>query len=148
MHEHAVLKRHPSEPYRRLAHLSDLSCEGPERLCKECASEGQTDGRAGQADPYPVRAGERQTDLADEFGVDRKTIRRRLDALERADTERAERIAAKRLRNQAARERRKLLDRENENTSIAMGRTLRDSKIMASMGSKGDPWDNACARVP
>jgi putative transposase len=24
-------------------------------------------------------------------------------------------------------------------------RTLRDSKIMASMGSKGDPWDNACA---
>jgi putative transposase len=29
--------------------------------------------------------------------------------------------------------------------SIAMGRTLRDSKIMASMGSKGDPWDNACA---
>jgi putative transposase len=30
-------------------------------------------------------------------------------------------------------------------TSIAMGRTLRDSKIMASMGSKGDPWDNACA---
>ncbi len=26
-----------------------------------------------------------------------------------------------------------------------MGRTLRDSKIMASMGSKGDPWDNACA---
>src|SRR5947207_14361885 len=30
-------------------------------------------------------------------------------------------------------------------TSIAMGRTLRDSKIMASTGSKGDPWDNACA---
>ena len=26
-----------------------------------------------------------------------------------------------------------------------MGRTLRDSKIMASMGSKGDTWDNACA---
>jgi putative transposase len=25
------------------------------------------------------------------------------------------------------------------------GGTLRDSKIMASMGSKGDPWDNACA---
>jgi putative transposase len=30
-------------------------------------------------------------------------------------------------------------------TSIAMGRTLRDSKVMASMGSKGDPWDNASA---
>ncbi len=30
-------------------------------------------------------------------------------------------------------------------TSIAMGRTLRDSGVMASMGSKGDPWDNACA---
>jgi putative transposase len=26
-----------------------------------------------------------------------------------------------------------------------MGRTLRDSKIMASMGSTGDPWDNASA---
>jgi len=26
-----------------------------------------------------------------------------------------------------------------------MGRTLRDSQIMASMGSKGDPWDNASA---
>jgi hypothetical protein len=30
-----------------------------------------------------VRAGERVIDLADEFGVNRKTIRRRLDALER-----------------------------------------------------------------
>jgi len=36
-------------------------------------------------------------------------------------------------------------DRGSQYTSIAMGRTLRDSKIMASMGSKGDPWDNACA---
>jgi putative transposase len=26
-----------------------------------------------------------------------------------------------------------------------MGRTLRDTEIMASMGSKGDPWDNASA---
>jgi putative transposase len=32
-----------------------------------------------------------------------------------------------------------------EYTSIAMGRTLRDSGVMASMGSKGDPWDNASA---
>ncbi len=36
-------------------------------------------------------------------------------------------------------------DRGTQYASIAMGRTLRDSKIMASMGSKGDPWDNACA---
>ncbi len=36
-------------------------------------------------------------------------------------------------------------DRGSQYASIAMGRTLRDSKIMASMGSKGDPWDNACA---
>jgi predicted ArsR family transcriptional regulator len=50
-----------------------------------------------------VRAGERQTDLADKFGVNRKTIRRRLDALERVASERAQRIAAKRLRIQAAR---------------------------------------------
>ena len=33
-------------------------------------------------------------------------------------------------------------DRGSQFTSIAIGRTLRDSKIMASMGSKGDPWDN------
>lgn len=36
-------------------------------------------------------------------------------------------------------------DRGSQYTSFAMGRTLRDSKIMASMGSKGDPWDNASA---
>ncbi len=36
-------------------------------------------------------------------------------------------------------------DRGSQYTSIAMGRTLRDSKIMASMGSIGDPWDNASA---
>jgi putative transposase len=36
-------------------------------------------------------------------------------------------------------------DRGSQYASIAMGRTLRESKIMASMGSKGDPWDNACA---
>jgi putative transposase len=36
-------------------------------------------------------------------------------------------------------------DRGSQYTSIAMGRTLRDSKIMASMGSRGDPWDNASA---
>jgi hypothetical protein len=61
-----------------------------------------------------VRAGELIIDLAEEFGVDRKTIRRRLDALERAEAERAERIAAKRRRSQAARELRKLLERERE----------------------------------
>jgi len=36
-------------------------------------------------------------------------------------------------------------DRGSQYTSIAMGRTLRDSQIMASMGTKGDPWDNASA---
>jgi putative transposase len=36
-------------------------------------------------------------------------------------------------------------DRGSQYASIAMGRTLRDSGIMASMGSKGDPWDNASA---
>jgi len=36
-------------------------------------------------------------------------------------------------------------DRGSQYASVAMGRTLRDSQIMASMGSKGDPWDNASA---
>ena len=35
-----------------------------------------------------IHAGERQTDIAYEFGVNRRTIRRRLDELERAETER------------------------------------------------------------
>ena len=59
-----------------------------------------------------VRAGRRVIDLAHEFGVNRKTIRRRLDALARVESERAERMAEKRLRRQAARERRRLRERE------------------------------------
>jgi hypothetical protein len=43
-----------------------------------------------------VRAGERITDLTVEYDVNRKTIRRRLDALELADAERAGRTAARR----------------------------------------------------
>jgi hypothetical protein len=55
-----------------------------------------------------VRKGEQQSALAVEFGVNRKTIRRRLTELERVEAENAQ----QRLRRQAARERRKLLDRE------------------------------------
>jgi len=36
-------------------------------------------------------------------------------------------------------------DRGSQYASLSMGKTLRDSKIMASMGSAGDPWDNASA---
>ena len=61
-----------------------------------------------------VRAGEHQIDIAPEFGVNRKTIGRRLEALQRAETERAQRLAEKRLRRQAAREKRKLLERERD----------------------------------
>ena len=43
-----------------------------------------------------VRAGARLTDLAAEYEVNRKTIRRRLDALELAEAERARRTAASR----------------------------------------------------
>jgi hypothetical protein len=60
-----------------------------------------------------VRAGEHRTDLADEFGVDRKTIWRRLDALDHAEAQRAEQVAEKRLRRQATREKRKLVEREH-----------------------------------
>jgi hypothetical protein len=58
------------------------------------------------------RAGEHLTELAVEYGVNRKTLRRRLDAFELADAEREARIAAKRLRRQAERERRTLRERE------------------------------------
>src|SRR5262245_58465863 len=46
------------------------------------------------------------------IGVNRKTIRRRLDTLERAETDKAERLAEKRLRRQVTREKRKLYERE------------------------------------
>ena len=59
-----------------------------------------------------VRRGEHQTVLAAEYGVNRKTIRRRLDALDDAEREQAERTAKKRLHRQAAREKRKLLERQ------------------------------------
>jgi putative transposase len=36
-------------------------------------------------------------------------------------------------------------DRGAQYTSIAMGKTLRDARILPSMGSVGDPWDNAAA---
>jgi putative transposase len=36
-------------------------------------------------------------------------------------------------------------DRGSQYTSIAMGKTLRDAQILPSMGSVGDPWDNAAA---
>ena len=58
-----------------------------------------------------VHAGEHQTDLAREYGVNRK-IRRRLDELEEVEVIAAERVAASRLRRQAAREKQKLIERE------------------------------------
>jgi Glu-tRNA(Gln) amidotransferase subunit E-like FAD-binding protein len=67
-----------------------------------------------------VRAGEYQTDIAPEYGVNRKTIRRRLDALERAESERAVRLAEKRRRRQAAREKRKLRDRERDSEAAGL----------------------------
>jgi SAM-dependent methyltransferase len=59
-----------------------------------------------------VLRGEHQTELAFEFGVNRKTIRRRLDALENTEREHAERAEKRRLHRQAKREKRKLLERE------------------------------------
>ena len=60
-----------------------------------------------------VRNGARQTDLADEFGVNRRTIHRRLHDLECAETERAERVASEHRRKQAMREKRKLRECDN-----------------------------------
>jgi hypothetical protein len=79
-----------------------------------------------------VRAGEYQTDIAREYGVDRKTIRRRLDELEEAaprppacavEAVAAERVAASRLRRQAAQEKRKLLEREKAASLVSAADT-------------------------
>jgi hypothetical protein len=61
-----------------------------------------------------VRRGEHITDLAAEFGVNRKTIRRRLNHLESAERAKAQRTEANRLRRQASRERSKLLARDDQ----------------------------------
>jgi hypothetical protein len=66
-----------------------------------------------------LQAGDHQTDLAHEFGVNRKTIRRRLVTLERAEAERAGQLAAKRARRQATHEKRKLLERERDSAPAA-----------------------------
>ena len=59
-----------------------------------------------------IRRGEHQTELAAEFGVNRKTIRRRVCALDSAEREQAEQAERRRLHRQAQREKRKLLEHE------------------------------------
>ena len=86
-----------------------------------------------------VRAGEHQTELADEFGVNRKTIRRRLKALESVETERAERIAEKRLRRQAEREKRKLFKRELD---ARVSPPVEPSQSSGRSAQKGTPVPN------
>jgi hypothetical protein len=66
-----------------------------------------------------IGKGEYQTALAEEFGLNRKTIRRRLDALERAEEERAE----TRLRRQVAREKRKFFARERAREAALAGKS-------------------------
>jgi hypothetical protein len=70
-----------------------------------------------------VRAGEHQTELAREYGVDRKTIRRRLDELERVEAAEASRVAASRLRRQAAKEKQRLRAREQAAGAAAENHT-------------------------
>jgi hypothetical protein len=87
-----------------------------------------------------IRRGERQTALAAEFDVNRKTIRRRLDALERAEREQAERLAKKRLRRQVVHERRKLLEREQAaGHAVAAGDAKPDGRASASR-QRSDPY--------
>jgi hypothetical protein len=87
-----------------------------------------------------VRRGAQQTDLADEYGVNRKTIWRRLTELERAEKEHAERLAAKRLRWQAERERRKLrqLGREGDAEATARGAPATPPSLRRSLAH--DPY--------
>jgi hypothetical protein len=60
-----------------------------------------------------VRRGTRIGDLALQFGVNRRTVRRRLDAVEATEAHAKRRKAQNRLRRQAAAERRKLHEHEH-----------------------------------
>ena len=84
-----------------------------------------------------VRRGEDLTDLAVEFGVNRKTIWRRRSVLELEEAEREARIAAKRLRRQAERERRRL--RERERASSALSSIRSDRETGGRIGARGGP---------
>jgi hypothetical protein len=90
-----------------------------------------------------VDAGERQTDLAEEFGVNRKTIRRRLDALEQVETERAEITAARQARRLAEREQQKLRELESgAEPSRQDGRRRRDGpRAPQRVGKEGSYVD-------
>ena len=87
-----------------------------------------------------VRAGARMTDLAEEYGVNRKTIRRRLDALERAESERAERSAETRLRRQGAREKRKLRARERGGAPAPLIESSDPTRISSAPTRLPDPY--------
>ena len=83
-----------------------------------------------------VRRGEDLTDIAVEFGVNRKTIWRRRSVLELEEAEREARIAAKRLRRQAECERRRL--REHERAS-ALSSIRSDRETGVRIGARGGP---------
>ena len=83
-----------------------------------------------------VRRGEDLTDLAVEFGVNRKTIWRRRSVLELEEAERVARIAAKRLRRQAERERGRLRERER---ASALSSIRSDRETGVRIGARGAP---------
>jgi hypothetical protein len=70
--------------------------------------------------------GEHLTVLALEYGVNRKTLRRRLDALAQAEAERAQRIAASRLGKQAA---------AGLETTLAMAAAVAEQRSAAARSS-------------
>ena len=88
-----------------------------------------------------VRVGAKKGDLANEYGVNRKTIWRRLAVLERAEKEHAERLAEKRLRWQARRERLKLRERERSMSEVRHRKADAPSRARRSSSSAGPARD-------
>jgi hypothetical protein len=88
-----------------------MICPSRSRLSRVGAKQKLTDEQVKMI-RRRVRKREPLTRLAVEYGVNRKTLRRRLDALEQAEAEQAAHLSAKRLRWQAKRERLKLAGRD------------------------------------
>jgi hypothetical protein len=84
-----------------------------------------------------IDAGEAQTALALEFGVDRKTIRRRVDLLCAAETAEAEHVALKRLRRRATREKQRLLKRD---ASYASAVSVERGEYAGAKPQMSDPF--------
>ena len=88
-----------------------------------------------------VRAGSRKCDLAVEYGVNRKTISRRLAQLEELEAKRDEALAAKRRRRQVRREQGKLRELDLARAQQHRATDNRKKSRSSASSATNDPYN-------